>query len=614
MNNYFKLQNVLFCEDDKIATHWKMFFHGSQPAYDRQNRCIVIGAGQVVDFCTYFNSIALRKWRTYTWADKLILKLRVQGKMEICLTGYEKEDNRYIRRIVARKKIIAEEEKEIRIPYPDKPMELAGFEVHALEHSTIFEGEYGTEVQADKRTHVSLHLVTTTFKKEEYILPNIELLKKTVLTEKRLEEISDRESLAKNFWIHVVDNGRTLSPEQIEADHVQLHPNLNTGGAGGFTRGMLESLEHREKPTNVLLMDDDVLVLPESIIRTYQLLRIQRPEYKRHFISGAMLYYEEMEHLHEDVGYVNRTGEYGPLKPRINTARIEEVLRREEQKQNSDTAYAGWWYCCIPVEFVRKDNLPLPFFIRGDDVEYSLRNKAEFITMNGICIWHKGFSNKFNGAMEFYQVHRNSLILQAASGVCRNIDFMDRISKLVRVNLLRFNYDGAEQLLDAVEDYLKGYHFLMKNQGEKLMKEESSKNEKLISLEHFPEAPMKPYEVYNDPPRKALETFLYRLTYNGHFWPSWLLKKQAVPVAYDWFYSPHLYFFRRKLLVVNPAMETGAYREMDRKRFIRILRRKHRIMKQYKETHTHVEREFREHRDEMTSESFWRKYLEIDQK
>ena len=123
MNNYFKLQNVLFCEDDKLATHWKMFFHGSQPAYDRQNRCIVIGAGQVVDFCTYFNSIALRKWRTYTWADKLILRLRVQGKMEICLTGYEKEDNRYIRRIVARKKITAEEEKEIRISYPDKPLD-----------------------------------------------------------------------------------------------------------------------------------------------------------------------------------------------------------------------------------------------------------------------------------------------------------------------------------------------------------------------------------------------------------------------------------------------------------------------------------------------------------
>lgn len=95
----------------------------------------------------------------------------------------------------------------------------------------------------------------------------------------------------------------------------------------------------------------------------------------------------------------------------------------------------------------------------------------------------------------------------------------------MRVNLLRFNYDGAEQLLDAVEDYLKGYRFLMKNQGEKLMKEEASKNEKLISLENFPEAPMKPYDVYNDPPRKALETFLYRITYNGHFWPSLFAEK-----------------------------------------------------------------------------------------
>ena len=39
--------------------------------------------------------------------------------------------------------------------------------------------------------------------------------------------------------------------------------------------------------------------------------------------------------------------------------------------------------------------------------------------------------------MEFYQVHRNTLMLQAASGVCQNADIMTRIRKLVRVNLLR---------------------------------------------------------------------------------------------------------------------------------------------------------------------------------
>ena len=87
----------------------------------------------------------------------------------------------------------------------------------------------------------------------------------------------------------MVDNGRTLSAEEIQTEHVMVHPNLNVGGAGGFTRGMLEAMDHKEKPTHVLLMDDDVMILPESLIRTYNLLKIVRPEYEHHFISGAML-------------------------------------------------------------------------------------------------------------------------------------------------------------------------------------------------------------------------------------------------------------------------------------------------------------------------------------
>lgn len=93
--------------------------------------------------------------------------------------------------------------------------------------------------------------------------------------------------------------------------------------------------------------------------------------------------------------------------------------------------YAGWWFCCIPMKMIKQNGLPLPLFIRGDDVEFSLRNHAKFITMNGICIWHMGFTYKFNASMELYQVHRNSLILQAVSEVCQNVDFMNRYDKIV---------------------------------------------------------------------------------------------------------------------------------------------------------------------------------------
>lgn len=604
MNSYYQLQNILFCDNDRLEAYWEMFYQSSRPVYDSEKKCIVMGAGQVTDFCTYFNSISLLKWRTFTFTDKLFLKIQVKGNMEILLTGYEKKENQYIRRVLRREKIHAQEAQELLLEYPSNNLMLAGFEIHTLGVSVLYGGEYVTEAAKEKIRPISLHLATTTFKKEDYIVPNIQLLKDSIL--------SGDDELAKHFWVHVVDNGRSLPAEELEDGHVMIHPNLNTGGAGGFTRGMIEAFAHKEKPTHVLLMDDDVMILPESIRRTFALLSIIRPEYEEYFISGAMLYYEQMNCLYEDVGYVHSDGSYGPLKYMVDTRKQEELLRCEEMISQPKSGYAGWWYCCIPASVISMENLPLPVFVRGDDVEYSLRNGAKFITLSGICIWHMGFTNKFNGAMEFYQVHRNSLVIQAASGICSNVDFIERIRKLIRVNLLRFDYDGAELLMDAVEDYLKGYKFFMKNQGEKILKSKSSKNESLKPLSNFPEAPARPWSVYEEPPRKLLEIFLYRLTYNGHFWPDSWLKKQTGTAAYDWFYSPHRYFFRKKLLVVNPHTSTGTYREMDKKRFFKLMKRNRKLMNRYKRTHEQVERDYREHRKELTSEKFWRKYLELD--
>ena len=39
----------------------------------------------------------------------------------------------------------------------------------------------------------------------------------------------------------------------------------------------------------------------------------------------------------------------------------------------------------------------------------------KFITMNGICVWHMGFTLKFNYFMEYYQVFRNFLIEEACN-------------------------------------------------------------------------------------------------------------------------------------------------------------------------------------------------------
>ena len=102
------------------------------------------------------------------------------------------------------------------------------------------------------------------------------------------------EPAGQHIVMRVVDNGRTLDTEKYNSEYVHIYPNQNVGGAGGFTRGIIESMDAEKKPTHIILMDDDVKILPESLIRTYSLLAIMKDEYDSHFISGAMLF---MEHI-----------------------------------------------------------------------------------------------------------------------------------------------------------------------------------------------------------------------------------------------------------------------------------------------------------------------------
>lgn len=45
----------------------------------------------------------------------------------------------------------------------------------------------------------------------------------------------------------------------------------------------------------------------------------------------------------------------------------------------------------MPMNLIDSKNLPIPFFIRGDDMEYCLRNMKDLILMNGVCVWHETF-------------------------------------------------------------------------------------------------------------------------------------------------------------------------------------------------------------------------------
>lgn len=610
MKKEYKLQNILF-PTVNMYEHWGMFYHGVQLNTDHLNNSFLFPKKyDLCDFATYFNSFSYRKWKTYTNIDNLNLQLVLNGKFNITLVAYQEEYGKIKKYFLDEQTVIATKDKPIDVSFPkiNKDYTIVAFELKALSKDCeIFSGYYYTNIEESLIRDVSISLVTTTFKKEQFIIPNIEMLKKEILN-------SD-EAIAKGFDVHVIDNGRTLNPEDYNCEHLTVHPNKNVGGAGGFARGMIETIKQKNPSTHVLLMDDDVIIMPEALKRTYNLLSLLKDEYKDHFISGAMLKMEQMNEQLEDVGMVHNAagGNYGPLKKRTYYLHLtEEVILNEEFDDKYDYSYAAWWYCCIPIKYVNEKNLPLPLFIRGDDVEFSLRNKAKFINMNGICIWHMGFANKYSASLELYQVFRNSFIYKAISNVCDKIDFISKVKVGFYNEIYRFNYTGASLLLDSVEDFMKGPDFFSTLDGEKMMKEKGKLNDNLSDLEDFENIFVDLERIYDNPPMTKKERLIYQLTNNGHrFIPSFLLKKGVSVIPQDWCITPAKYCMHKSLLAVNPYAKAGILRNMDKTAYKQLMKRYKKLMKQYDKNFDKVTAEYQAKQKYLTSIEFWEKYLEI---
>ncbi len=608
-----KLQNLILQHDAdaNIRSYVELMHKSSKPGihsviYDAGDNCHIIQKYDVLDFATYFNSLQAADWKKHTAAEHFKLKLIYKGKGTLEISEYYRSSKNINCSSLLTMLLDSGEKTEITIDIPDTEKPLVGFSITALEEFRLYGGAYLAEVDSEAVRDIRLSMVSTTFKKEEYITRNIALLK-----EKALCEGSDLEG---HLSVKVIDNGRTLDAESLSGSGITVMPNANVGGAGGFTRGMIESLSDDPKPTHVLLMDDDVMIMPESLFRTYYLLRIVKPEYYGSFISGAMFDYDIREMQYEDVGYVHvADGSYGPLKSHLDMRGLGSLLDNEKMEEKSkNNSYAGWWFCCIPMTAIEQNGLPLPVFVRGDDVEFSLRNNADFITINGICIWHVGFAGKFNAAMELYQVHRNSLIIQAASGICSDVDFIKRLKPMFWKELTRFAYNNAEQITDSIEDFMRGPEFLKSANGEEIMKAHAAKNDKLLPIEEFPpEYNIKKGDPYSYKRLNLFKKLVYAATINGHLLPGFMLRNWPEIIAYDWFFVPGKNFRRKRLIAVNPNDNTACMRVMNRRKCFAAISRYRKVMKNYKKHHKAVEDAYRKAFPELVSEKFWKEYLGI---
>ena len=461
------LQKLLFMTSDHDED-LELYFRDSKNEYAKADS-LVIPAGQTVSLETYFNSFSIGKWTKYTKLSNLTLKLEGSGDyavkayhaigkkempgIEMSRSFEEKKAFMSVTRTEIPVKVSREAE-ETCVSFDRLADEgIYYVEITAASDTVIRGGAYVTDIDESELNPIDLALCICTFKREKELKRNVDAIVGGL--------IEDASSVCSgHVTVYISDNGQTLPEDFCQSDRVHVYKNKNAGGAGGFTRTMIESVFRNTtaKHSHVILMDDDIELDTKIVERTYNLLAMIKPEYQRAITGGAMM------ELHSRYMQFENGATWGGI--RLRSFNHEWDMRYRDavaaNEELNDVNYTGWWYCCIPTSRITEDNLPMPMFIHYDDIEYGQRNSdCGVILMNGLCVWHPYGNNKQPISMNYYD-ERNILI--AMSGKKERADkgeLIDHLARIITRDVIRYSYDAAETCFAGIDDFLKGPEYFM---------------------------------------------------------------------------------------------------------------------------------------------------------
>ena len=401
--------------------------------------------GSVVSTDTYFNIFSSSKYSVCTTAKNISITTTVSGNLEVELHSCSDISDE----VIDTKKIISDSPEEVcfffNIEGLDDTQPVCHYILYrSLGESMIYSfGSYYSDSEPDT---VDMGIVICTFKREQRVLQTLE----------RLNDLlsGDEYAMPGNTTVYVIDNGRTIEKNQVKYDFVKLIPNKNNGGAGGYAKGITEA--RKDSKTHILLMDDDVVVDINTIYKTAKFLSILNENHRDAFILGGMLLPETPTTQYE--AGAERIPVFKGGKSKLDLSLKESLLANDRREP---AQYGGWWYHCMPA-FVT-DELPLPVFIKMDDVMFGLRHMKNHVVMNGIGIWHDSFESKANPVAEFYYLRRNTLIFDSVygskNGFKAGIDYLHTMLHCIKEGKNKeFFYTKR-----ALRDFLKGPQALLED-------------------------------------------------------------------------------------------------------------------------------------------------------
>ena len=592
------IQDILYPNVETCA-RVGMYFKGPSIKTFLEERFCMIEAGTALSSFTYFNSFSIGKWRKYTQLSNLKLRLTLDGEFSILVRHARKMNNQIKDVIIAEKRACTNGKEDVTVNVPvDNDVGLYYFVITAISgKAKFYGGAYESDVDESTLQSVKLAIGICTFKREAYVAKNMELFNRYII------ENPDSDMYG-NLEIFISDNSQTLD-ESLETDKIHIFKNKNLGGSGGFTRSMIEVMKQRREKgfTHIMMMDDDIRLNPPSIIKTYAMLRLLKPEHRDAFIGGHMLKIDAQNIQSEAADHWDIVTHH-PVKYNYDLEKSDLLIKNEIE---DSVNYFGWWYCCMPMSVFNDSNLPLPIFIKRDDIEYGLRNGKKFITLNGICVWHEPFEYKYATYLEYYYF-RNMCIMNSRHRLSFTKErLLAEMKSRVKNFVLRYRYRDAELSMLGIQHYLNGIDWFKTLDGEGLnsaIMKLGYKKEPIENFDYVFTHGIYERNLKKDPP-SAKVIKKRRKTLNG-----WLLKANRTNVLVPAYQPPAHFFYRtKKVINYEEVTNTAFVTEKSYSSLFYILKMYRRTVKLIKKKFDTVTKEYRDRYDEITNIKFWNEYL-----
>ncbi|KAA0109391.1 glycosyltransferase [Mycolicibacterium sp. P9-22] len=420
-----------------------------------------IGAESEVSFATYFNAFPASYWRRWSILESVVLRVELTGSARVDVYRSKATGARITVGGTAAAGVEGGGPGVVEFEVDLAPFEDGGwiwFDITTDTQVTVHSAGWYAPQPAPGRADVAVGIPT--FNRPADAVNALAALTSDPL----VDEVVTKVILSDQGTSKAKDHPGFEQAAAALGDRLSIHNQPNLGGSGGYSRVMYEALKHTECE-QILFMDDDIRVEPDSILRALAFSRFAK---KPTLVGGQMLNLQEPSHLHvmgEMVdaenfmwtGAVNTEYDHNFAKYPLNS---EDHERSRLLHRRIDVDYNGWWMCMIPRRVAEELGQPLPLFIKWDDSEYGLRageHGYPTVTLPGAAIWHMAWSDKDDAIdWQAYFHLRNRLVVAALHWDGKISGLIASHLKATLKHLLCLEYSTVAIQNKAMDDFLAG--------------------------------------------------------------------------------------------------------------------------------------------------------------